>query len=123
MLISVWKIKTKKRNRHIVSKFVKDIIRSAPLLLAAAIDFDIKCALNAVNQVSAISTLAILKIDDLARLLIDQLSEGRLSLVGSHARLLDRIRTGMREGLILDLLIELDSKVVVGDDTRMVLKV
>mmetsp|Transcript_33526 Transcript_33526/g.44180 ORF Transcript_33526/g.44180 Transcript_33526/m.44180 type:complete len:111 (-) Transcript_33526:244-576(-) len=88
---------------------------SASLLLATAVDFDIKRTLDTVDQVSAISAASVLELDDSGGLLVDELGELCLGLIGTHASVLYRLCASVREGLELDFLVLIHSEVVVSD--------
>ena len=94
---------------------------SATLLLATAIDFAVERPLDAVDEVGVVSALATLKVDDGARLFVDQLGQLRLCLVGRGARVLYRHGANVGPLLKLDFLVAIDVEIVVGDRTRVVL--
>ena len=94
---------------------------SATLLLAPAIDFAVERPLDAVDEVGVVSALATLKVDDGARLFVDQLGQLRLCLLGRGARVLYRHGANVGPLLKLDFLVAIDVEIVVGDRTRVVL--
>merc|ERR1712051_223421 len=92
-------------------------------LFATAINSRVQCAFDAINQVGIIAGSSIFDLDDRAGLLVDLLSEGRLSHLGGHARSFNSLSTSVRHSLILDFFVLIHAKVVISYGARMVLNI